>query len=189
MDDLGEWGIRVADFVIKPEPHIENVKLYQPGEQHSWYETHGFLPDNTTLLFSGNLIKGQGFAGQDIYTYNPETDALKNLTNTARDWEEHAHLSPDGKKISYMGNTGLNNQWTKSANFMTWLKTELYLMDSDGSNLQQITHFNEPGFPESTGFRTLTTDHSWSPDGTKLGMLIDIFSDGFQEWLYIIEFE
>jgi Tol biopolymer transport system component len=179
----------VAERVTEPEPHLENVKLYQPGAQHSWYETHGFLSDNATLLFSANPNPGQSVAGQDIFTYDPGTDELENLTNTPREWEEHAHLSPDGRKISYMGNTGLENQWTKFLDFMTWLKTELYLMDPDGSNLQQITHFNELGRPESAGARTLFTDPEWSPDGTKIGALVDVFQGGFQEWFYVIEFE
>lgn len=189
LDDLGEWGIRVADFVTEPEPHLENEVLYQPGEQHSWYETHGFLPDNRTILFSANTAPGQSVAGQDVYTYDPETDQLRNLTNTMRDWEEHAHLAPDGRKISYMGNTGLDNHWTRFGNFMAWLETELYLMDPDGAHLVQITHFNDTGYPESTGARTLFTDHDWSPDGKRIGALVDIFADGFEEWFYIIELE
>lgn len=190
MDDLGEWGIRLADFVVDPEPHLENVELYQPGESHSWYETHGFLADNATLLFSANPNKGQSVAGQDVCTYNPHTGEFRNLTNTPRDWEEHAHLSPDGRKISFMGNTGLNNGWTKFTNFMDWLKTELFLMNPDGTDLQQVTRFNEPGFPESTGSRTVFADHDWSPDGTRIGALVDITrSGGFEEWFYIVEFE
>ena len=42
-----------------------------------------------------------------------------------------------------------------SSNETLSLKTEFMLMDADGSHLQQLTHFNVPGYPESQGTATI----------------------------------
>ena len=50
-------------------------------------------------------------------------------------------------------------------------------MDSDGSNKQRLTFFNEPGHPHHDEFvdisnKTIVSDNSWSPDGTELVVLL-----------------
>jgi hypothetical protein len=48
------------------------------------------------------------------------------------------------------------------------LKTEFMLMDADGSYLQQLTHFNVPGYPESQGRRIVAAIAWFIGDGSRL---------------------
>lgn len=65
-----------------------------------------FSHDGKKILFSANLIPGQQVTGLDIYELDLDTLELTRLTSTLDDWDEHAHYSPDGKKIAWMSSTG-----------------------------------------------------------------------------------
>lgn len=47
-------------------------------------------------------------------------------------------------------------------------KGDYWIMDADGSNKRQLTHFNTPGYPEYTASGKSPADYSWSPDGKKI---------------------
>ena len=52
-------------------------------------------------------------------------------------------------------------------------KTELWAMDADGANKRQLTRFNTPGAPEHVpGDIVVPADSAWSPDGTRLAVLV-----------------
>jgi len=75
---------------------------------------------------------------------------------------------------------------TRGHDWHAALKTELWLMKSDGSNKRRLTHFNEPGYPEYMGGRRcIVSDSAWSPDGKRI-----VFCQGASErgpWeLYVI---
>ncbi|MBU7047562.1 MAG: PD40 domain-containing protein [Theionarchaea archaeon] len=98
------------------------------------------------------------------------TQKLTRLTDTFDDWDEHAHYSPDGKKIAWMSSNGLGDLGITFDDIRnhTWglkLKTELWIMDTDGSHKNQLTFFN--GDPQYFG-NVIISDSSWSPDGTKI---------------------
>jgi len=155
------WVLKVADFVAEgPEgPVLENIETFTPGEQQCFSETHGFSPDGTKILFSGNLQKGQPFEGMDLYELDLQTGELIQLTETFYDWDEHASYSPDGKKIVWMSSTGYSKDTVKA---------DFWIMDSDGSHKQQLTFFNTPGHPHYTGYPIVASDSSWSSDGKRV---------------------
>jgi Tol biopolymer transport system component len=172
----GEWELKVADFIYAPDnPRIRNIRTYRLGEQHAFYESHCFSADGKKVLFSGNLIEGQPGTGLDIYEMDLETEELRRLTSSFEDWDEHAHFSPDGKKIAWMSSTGFDIEFESSAGH-GWakdLKTELWIMDRDGQNKQRLTHFNDPGYPEYMGGRQcIVSDSTFSPDGSKIAVLV-----------------
>lgn len=170
----GEWALKVADFVVDARgPHLENIQIYQPGEQHRFYESHAFSQDGW-VLFSGNLLLGQPESGLDIYELGLETGELRRLTPSFDDWDEHAHYSPDGRKIAWMSSSGFaityptiqGHEWAK------YLATELWLMDADGLNKRRLTYFNEPGHREYIGSRSIVSDNTWSPDGRHIAATV-----------------
>lgn len=109
----GKWVLKVADFVVEQgEPRFENIKTFAPGEQQIFYESHGFSPDSQKIIFSGNLSPNQPEYGLDIYELDLTSEKLTNLTHSFSDWDEHAHYSPDGKKIAWMSSTGLEINWS-----------------------------------------------------------------------------
>src|SRR5205085_6316869 len=75
-------------------------------------------------------------------TANGETAPVKLLSSTRRDM--NPELSPDGKRIAF--------HTTRSGS------REIWVCDSDGANLVQLTNFGGP----------ITHNPSWSPDGRQL---------------------
>jgi len=167
----GAWVIKVADFVFDDkEPRLKNIEIYKPGKQPSFYETHAFSKDGKRVLFTGDIEPGHPTDGLDIYEMNLETKEVKRLTKTFDSWDEHAHYSPDEKKIAWMSSAEFNIKY-KSIEGHDWKKdliTELWIMDADGSNKQRLTYFNQPGHPDYIGRRAVVADSVWSPDGKKI---------------------
>ena len=160
-ENVLNWAIMIADFVETPEPHLENIKSYQPkGEV--WYEVHGFSIDDSKILCT---IGTEGYFGYDIWEMEITTQELTQLTNRPDIWDEHAHYSPNGKKIVWVSSDGYT--YDPSSWWQT-LKTDLWIMDADGSNKQRVTHFNEPGYPEYAKKRVIVSDSSWSPNGKRV---------------------
>ncbi len=176
--EWGEWALFVAEFSLEGgRPHIEYIRKFQPGVQHSFYESHDWSPDDKKVLFTGNLQPGQSVNELDIYEYDPVSQELKNLTNTDKDWDEHAHYSPDGSKILWMSGAGLNVKFRNvyGLNWVKDVKTELWMMNHDGTAARRLTYFNQRGHPDWAWFqknlfptsRVVVSDSSFSPDGTK----------------------
>lgn len=175
----GGWVMKLADF---PEntakgaaPELANVRTLAPANRSCFYETHDFSPDDSRLLFSGNLQPGQSHVGLDIYALNLKTQQLERLTHTDDDWDEHAHYSPDGRHIAWMSSEGLDVVYgsTQGKEWANYLKTELWIMEAGGANKQQLTHFNTPGHPEyMDGARCVVSDSAWSPDGRRIVMCV-----------------
>lgn len=178
----GEWILKIADFTTRDQPALENIQSFRLGEQQRFCETHGFSPDDTRVLFSGNLQRNQPFWGMDVYELNLTTHELIQLTDTFDDWDEHAHYSPDGRKIVWMSSTGYD---------MDQLRNDFWIMDRDGSNKKQLTFFNTPGHPHYVGTPIVAADSSWGPDGKKIIAYIKTESAGVgsEGSIVMIEFE
>ena len=186
--DFPEMALKIADFVIDESgPHLENITMYQPGSITTLYESHGFAPDDKTILFTGYIEPGNHWTGMDIYTLNTETMELNRLTSTLDEWDEHAQYSPDGEKIVWISSKGYSFEPNKAADE---LRTELWMMNADGSNKTRLTYFNEPGYPEYNGRQTVAADSTWSPNGTEI--LLKIRLDHLlkqDEYLVMVEFD
>lgn len=158
--NYGGWELRVADFSVENGvPTLRNVQAYRPGTRPDFYESHGFTLDDNKIIFSGNP-DGQSTDGIDIYTMDLATQQLVNLTNSPDMWDEHAQLSPDGQSIVWMSGHAVSSGSGKSTNTIT----DYWLMDPDGGNKRQLTHFNDPGSPEYIPSGATAGDSSWSPD-------------------------
>ncbi len=153
----GIWAIKVADFEVKNgEPKATGVKTYTPGG-FSLYETHGFSKDNDLVLFSG-IPKGKGYFDMEIYTFCIGTGKLTRLTVNA-DWDEHAHFTPDGKKIIWAASTG-----TGCPKDSKKLQLDFWAMNADGTGKHRITFFNDPKSPSYMG-KVLAADFDYETDG------------------------
>jgi Tol biopolymer transport system component len=161
-----DWAIMIADFVETPNLHLENVTSYQPVG-NVWYETHDFSPDDTKILVT--VGTEHEYSGFDIWEMELETQTMHQLTDNPDQWDEHAHYSPDGKKIVWASSHGYEydpKKWVET------LKTDLWIMDCDGSNKERLTYFNEHGHHEYMGYPVIVADNSWSPDGQRLAVTV-----------------
>ena len=186
----GEWALKLADFSLEGRPRLSNIRSFQPGIRKMWHESHGFSPDDTKALLSGDLEEGYTIDTMDIYALDLKTDKLTNLTSNKRTWDEHAHFSPDGEKIIWMSNQGYPRGTMPWNRYMEWLATDLWIMNSDGSEKKKLTHFNEPDHPEYVKGRVVVGDGDWSPDGSKYAVLVNVMRPGnWEEWIVVVAFE
>ena len=68
----------------------------------------------------------------EIYVMDVDGGNLRNLTNNNDAWDDGPSWSPDGQRIAFASAT-------KAAKAKDRLIFDIYVMDSDGGNLQQLT--------------------------------------------------
>ena len=163
---FGEWILRIAEFTYSPAtgPRLGHIRDYNPGGGSSFFESHNFSPDDQYVLFTGNQD-----GPLEIYEMNVDSGAVKRLTyHSAYTWDEHAHYSPDGKKIIWMSSKGLRFT-VKPFD----LETEFWIMNRDGSGKRQLTWFHTPGHPHHLNQSfAVAADFDWSPDGSRIAALV-----------------
>jgi len=165
----GTQVMKLADFsIVDGKPQLDNIRTLAPKNLY-WYETHGFSPDDSKIIFCG-YPNGCYFFDLEIYTLDLKTDELIGLTDDD-EWDEHAHFFPDGRKIIWSSSAGVSQ--TKASNNQELLQNptqlELWTMNPDGSGKQRLTYVNDPSAPEyvNSPIGAGLGDGSWSPDGKK----------------------
>ncbi|MFH1312432.1 MAG: hypothetical protein ABIJ00_04315, partial [Candidatus Eisenbacteria bacterium] len=143
----GEWALRLADFVPVENggPRLENIRTYQPGSQHRYYESDDFTLDGSKFLFCGNIVAGQDETEMDIYTLDLRSGQTRRLTYGGG-WNETGHFSPDDSKIVWLSSSGYPIGAGSSGEYW-WeqQRTDYWTMNADGSGKTQLTYNNKPG--------------------------------------------
>ena len=175
----GEWEIQVAPFNVRAQiPKLKKIERYPMKDKHHFTEVHGFTPDDRRLLISGNLEAGQGEAGMDVYLLDLESREVERLTHTLGDWDEHAHLSPDGRQLAWTSNRNLSRRAPPSppGTMPTArpVRRDLWLRDLESGSEVRLTYFNHPSSPTAQSGATIA-DLVWSPEGGRL--LLTVVSD------------
>ena len=173
----GEWAIQVASFTpgatTGAAPTIQLLNTLQPGVIPSLLETHGFSRDDSTIFFSGTA-SGQTQYGNDIYSYNLNTGAFADLTNTPDNWDEHSRPSPVEDKLIWVSTYG------NLSSSITNLQEDYWTMNYDGTDKKRVTWLVDPDSPSYIPGVT-TGDNDWSPDGTQ--SVVYVIDNGAQSSL------
>lgn len=149
---LCKWVIKAADFDTSTGvPRFTNIRTYRPGPP-GFYECYGFSPDDRRIIFCSDRDRPTALNSQIYVIDAVDGGNLRCLTNN-RAYNEHASYSPDGRHIIWMTNDG-----NKSG-------TDWWIMRADGSNKRRLTHFNQPGYQESSPTPVWACLTNWSPDG------------------------
>jgi Tol biopolymer transport system component len=166
---FGRWELILADFREDRNgvPSFANLRNITPAGAN-WVEPGNFAPDGKSLVITAD-IGMKDPQGQDQYVLDITTGSVRNLTNTPGVWDEHGVFSPDGEKIFFMSSYPFRND-RLSHNFL-FLKTEFMLMNKDGSGLQQLTHYNSPGYPDYDKRGGVAANGEWYPDGRSISAL------------------
>ncbi|MGQ0827486.1 MAG: TolB family protein, partial [Bacteroidota bacterium] len=163
VDVFGKWELMRSDFVeVGGVPALVNsVNINPPGTR--WIEPGNFHPNGRQVMITADIgiVNAEG---QDQYILDIYTGAYVNLTNSPTIWDEHGIISPDGKKIIFMSSYPYRAD--SLANTTLFLKTEFMLMNADGTGLQQLTHYNDPTYPEYSGGGVAACGY-WSDDGSE----------------------
>ena len=112
----------------------------RPPHPRATYQDLLAVPEHLTAV----LIDGE------IYVMASDGANVRRLTHTPGKGNWTPRWSPDGKKIIFCSNRGVESEGSEDA-------YEIYVMDADGSNVRQLT----------TNERSATRPH-WSPDGKKV---------------------
>jgi Tol biopolymer transport system component len=179
---FGKWQLILADFQVDNSgiPSFTNLKNISP-KGANWLEPGNFSPDGKSLLITADI----GFPdpahveGMDQFILDVRSGKVTNLTNSPKTWDEHGVFSPNGEKILFMSSYPYRND--PKAHHVLGLKTEFMLVNKDGSGLQQLTHFNQPGYPEYSKNGSVAANGVWSPDGRSIDVL-SLHFPGYETW-------
>lgn len=167
---FGEWELHVARFDFQGTPRLENDRVLLSGQM---YEAHGFSPDDRSILFASDL--GLQFSGGlDLFEYDLDTGATRNLTNSPTSYDEHARYSPDGAWIIWGSGDGVQGVG-REATF--W--SEVNLMRRDGTERRRMTGSHTEGVAEYCG-GCGSWPTTWSPDGRQALFAQQMFPVGRQ---------
>ena len=152
----GSWKLKVASF---SPSGLTNIKEYQPGEEVI-YENHGFSHDGKWLYFSSNMQRSRAVnLNTDIHKIHLLSGKLVRLTHQG--YNEHAHISPDGKYIVWMSSVGNGKTYDYYR-----VGTDYWIMNIDGSNKRRLTHLNKPGHKHFRGRYAIAADFAWDPSSS-----------------------
>ncbi len=145
----------VADSSGNSAPQLFVGPLSSPGDAKAITTLKGstlahpsWSPDGTKIVFSSN-----DSGSEQIEVINVDGTGLQTLTSGAGRAFDPAY-SPDGKHIAFASDSA-------SPGF-----NEIFVMDSDGKNVIQLTNVPNSYAP------------AWSPDGTKIAYVNDQSSSG-----------
>jgi len=90
-----------------------------------------WTPDSRQILFGSNRVADAEYQWResDIYAVTVETGAIKQLT-TRKGPDGSPQVSPDGKRVAYVGYDASRN---------TWQDSKLYVMNIDGTNARVVS--------------------------------------------------
>lgn len=137
---FGDWSIGIGHLsLVNGAPMLQDVRYWRPNG-NGFYETHPF-EDSCSFLYTHHHDR----AGMDIYRNNVCTNESHKVTmGDSAVWEEHATALPDGR-IIWISSQGHALPGPGTADWS--LKSELWIMNRDGSDPRQLTFFNTPGHP------------------------------------------
>lgn len=157
----GKYVLRVAAFVEMPEPHLADIKTYQPGGR-AYYEPGSFTGDSASLIYTSDQDSGDFWRSQ-IYRLDLASGKNTRLTG-GNQYNEHPTVvnTPTGDWIVYMSTKGVDRFPLRAM-----LGTDWYAMKPDGGAAKRLTtmNVNRRDNPENSGKPLVAGTVAVSPSG------------------------
>jgi Tol biopolymer transport system component len=185
----GYWNMYVADFSVNSSgvPSLTNTQTIDyPGDV--FYEMQDWSPDSTHILvqtvFPGFNAYAPSIASVDV---QPGLDfgTYTDLTDSPLSWNEHAKYSPDGEEIVWASSISLPSTIVQYgtlpwAEYRDYLRNEVFIMNADGQNVQELTWFNTPGSADAAPQYADWLFPEWSLAGNEI-----VVNDGVDSVLQV----
>ncbi|MFH1228563.1 MAG: hypothetical protein V1701_11765 [Planctomycetota bacterium] len=141
----GEYEIHVIN--------ADGTKLKAVSKTGGFKESFAWSPDGSQIAFETNNMSED----EKIYVVNADGSGQTPVTdNTGRNSEPA--WSPDGSKIAFKNTPTTHNTNPDGSVAVNFGKTEIYVVNANGTNLRQVTE-NAEG---------VDSPLSWSPDGAEI---------------------
>lgn len=151
------WHLWTVDQVTRDTHQITDSKVYDDLEP-AW------SPDGKHIVFCSNHSDNPdlNFESIDLFITDLEGKFIKKL-DTPPGTKQTPRFSPDGKRIAYVGQDGLHNDWKNN---------NLWIVDQEGTspaiNLTGKFDFQVSGWTINDYAQTRNIAPVWSNDGSKL---------------------
>lgn len=190
-DLWGDWVIRYAEFGTgRGVPRVSNVRTLEPAAQKAFHETNGFLPDDKSILVSGNFIEGQPVDGMDIYAVDTDTKEVKQLTKSVGRWDRFPAIAPDGATVVWSSSETLRlpERPLIREDTVAAVALDLWIGALDGSWSRRLTGFNDPLADEYLG-PVMVGPVAWSPTGDRLLVTVTPIESPERTDLFVVTLE
>jgi uncharacterized repeat protein (TIGR01451 family) len=151
------------------------------GDSDASGATNVSVAGNGTIAFDaiwsvyGGCSSGrQGICRSHVFVMDPGTPGVRQITFTPSNptdasnfsGDNNAAISPDGTMVAFVS----NRQRVDDANGNPHYLNQVYVVNTDGSNLHQITFpvFGQPGSPQEGSIFGEIYSLAWSPDSKTL---------------------
>jgi hypothetical protein len=157
----GKYILKVGDFVETPQPHLADIREYQPGGV-AYYEVGSFTSDSRSLVYTSDQDT-HSFWHSQLCRLDLATGMAERLT-PGEDYNEHPSVvkTPTGDWVVYMSTKGVDRY-----PMHLLLGTDWYAMRLNGSGAKRLTTMNlrRAGNPENTNQMQVAGTVAISPSG------------------------
>jgi Tol biopolymer transport system component len=126
------------------------------GELREGYESPSFSPDGKRLVVAGDV--------GGIFVIGTDGTGLKALVDDDAYEDREPTFSPDGTKIAWLRTTSGSTPQDDGTEAVTSEKTDLWIMDADGSDQKRLA---ASAGPDQVG------PPAFSPDGKKIAYVVE----------------
>jgi hypothetical protein len=135
----GAYVFKVADIVYGPNPALNNIQTYQPGNVLAGGEVESISPDNSTIAVY-STFESHNIVATPLYTIDLATGNTTKLTTLS--FSQCPTYTPGGNHFVYM--TG------DQCDIFPWQfqGADWWYMNADSTGKQRLTYMNVTGNPQ-----------------------------------------
>ena len=156
---------------------MSNVRELADARLGTFRESCDISPDGNSVLYCANKSTVPWFVS-DLYVRNLKGNTIKCVAEGGMNrW---ASYSPKGRKIIWSSSRGFTtpNMGPGGIRWQQELRSELWLMTSDGLDRRRLTYFNQRDSRDNRFLGLTPQDHcyvgasSWNPNGRQVAVVI-----------------